>query len=173
MMNVLKVPHNLDQQAGTCRAIVETPAGCRSKFDYDPETGLLELAGVLPAGLSFPFAFGFIPSTLAEDGDPVDVVIIADEGPPPGCMVTVRLLGVIEAEQTEDGSTCRNDRLVGRVAQSRAYADVHDLEGLGRAFVDELSRFFVAMNDLKGKRFEVKAIGDAARACALVAEARR
>lgn len=170
-MNALTLAHKLDRKAGTCRAIIETPAGCRSKFDYDDESGLFELAGVLPAGMAFPLAFGFVPSTLAEDGDPVDVFVIADEDLPVGCLVTVRLLGVIEAEQTEGGNTCRNDRLIGRVAKSRAYADVHDLAALGQSFVDELVRFFVAMNDLKGNRFEVRAIGDAERASALIEQA--
>lgn len=162
------IPHELDRSAGLCRAIVETPAGHRSKFDYDPDTGLFELSGVLPAGMAFPLAFGFIPATRAEDGDPVDVIILADEDLPVGCLVTVRLMGVIEAEQTEDGKTFRNDRLVARIAQSRAYADVQDLASLGPAFVDELSQFFTALNDLKGKRFEVTAIGDTGRACALI-----
>jgi inorganic pyrophosphatase len=63
----------------TCRASIETPRGLRSKFDYDPESGLFELAGVLPAGMAFPLSFGFIPATKAEDGDPVDILVLADE----------------------------------------------------------------------------------------------
>lgn len=172
-MNALDIANRLDLDTRTCRAIVETPAGHRSKFDYDPETGLFELAGVLPGGMAFPMAFGFVPRTLGEDGDPIDILIVADEALPIGCLVTVRLLGVIEAEQTEDGNTCRNDRMIGRVLQSRMHADVNDLEALGKATVEELSQFFVAMNALKGKSFEVKAIGDASRACALIAEATR
>ena len=172
-MNALDIANRLDLDTSTCRAIVETPAGHRSKFDYDPETGLFELAGVLPAGMAFPMAFGFVPRTLGEDGDPIDILIVADEALPIGCQVTVRLLGVIEAEQTEHGRTCRNDRMIGRILQSRMHADVNDLEALGNATVEELSQFFVAMNALKGKSFEVKAIGDAARACSLIAEASR
>jgi inorganic pyrophosphatase len=167
-MNALDIPNRLDPDGNTCRAIVETPAGHRSKFDYDPDTGLFEVAGVLPAGMAFPMAFGFVPRTLAEDGDPIDILILADEDLPVGCLVTVALLGVMEAEQTEQGETCRNDRLIGRVLQSRMYADVDDLAALGNAAVDELSRFFVEMNALKGKSFEVKAIGDASRACSLI-----
>ena len=171
MTDLLTLPHQLDSEALTCRAIVETARGNRSKYDYDPGTGLFELAGVLPAGMSFPLAFGFIPGTQAEDGDPVDILILADEDLPIGCLVTVRLLGVIEAEQTEDGHTVRNDRLVGKVAQSRQYADVGELDRLGAAFVDELSRFFTTYNDLKGYKFEVLAIGDASRAAALIKDA--
>jgi inorganic pyrophosphatase len=171
MPNILSLPHRLDIQSRSCRAVIETPAGCRSKYDYDEESGLFTLAGILPAGLAFPLAFGFVPGTLAEDGDPVDVLVLADEGLPVGCLLEVTLLGVIEAEQTEQGRTCRNDRLVAKVSQSRTFADVHDLERLGKAFTDELVSFFVTYNELKGKRFEVKATGGPERACALIEQA--
>lgn len=129
-LDALTIPNRLDREAGTCRAIVETPAGHRAKFDYDPDTGLFELNGVLPAGMAFPLAFGFIPATRGQDGDPVDVLIMADEALPVGCLTTVRLLGVIEAEQTENGKTFRNDRLIAWIAQSRSYVDVQDLASL-------------------------------------------
>jgi inorganic pyrophosphatase len=168
MSDLLRLPHHVDGDALTCRAIVETEKGNRSKFDYDPETGLFELAGVLPAGMAFPLAFGFIPGTKADDGDPIDILILADETLPIGCLVSVRLLGVIEAEQSEGPRTVRNDRLVGKVAQSRQYADVQALDRLGSAFVDELSGFFETYNGLKGGNFKVLKIGDAARAAALI-----
>lgn len=152
----------------TCRAIVETPQGQRCKFDYDPETGLFELAGVLAAGLAFPLAFGFVPSTLGEDGDPLDILVLADDALPVGCLVTARLLGVIEADQTEGDKTERNDRLVARLENSRTHADVSEIAQLGPAFVDELASFFTTYNALKGNRFAVRRIGDAADACRLI-----
>ena len=168
------LPHCLDKEALTVRAIVETPSGRRTKFDYDPESGLFALHGVLPAGMAFPMAFGFIPNTLAEDGDPLDIIILADEELPVGCLAEVRLLGVIEACQTErDGQENRNDRLIGRILRTRMYADVDDLDCLGRAMVSELTRFFETYNALKGKHFQVNAISDPTRACALIAQASR
>jgi inorganic pyrophosphatase len=171
MINLLELPHQLDREALTCRAIVETPRGHRSKFDYDPESGLFELAGVLPAGMAFPLSFGFVPGTRAQDGDPVDILVLSDEDLPVGTLVTVRLLGVIEAEQTEQGETCRNDRLIGKVAQSHAYHDIHSLEPLGSSFTDDLALFFQTYNRLRDRGFDVVAIGDARRAVALIAEA--
>jgi inorganic pyrophosphatase len=147
---------------------VECPPGS-SKFDYDPESGLFELAGVLPAGMSFPVAFGFVPGTLAEDGDPIDVLILADEPLLVGCLLTVRLLGLIKAEQTEGGKSVRNDRLIAKVAQSHTYADITNLDQMGKAFLEEFERFFVTYNDLKGNRFEVVGTGDPQRACQLIA----
>jgi len=72
MSDLSKLPAQLDPKKRTCRAIIETPKGCRNKFDYDPKSGLFMLGGLLPEGMVFPFDFGFIPSTLGADGDPVD-----------------------------------------------------------------------------------------------------
>lgn len=166
------LPHRLDSGALTCRAIVETPHGSRAKFDYDRDSGLFELAGMLPAGMAFPLDFGFIPSSLGEDGDPLDVLILAEETLPVGCLVTVRLLGVIEANQTErrdgESKTVRNDRLVGRLAESHTYANIESLDQLGKSFTNELTRFFTTYNQLKGKGFDVLAVKGAEDAAALI-----
>lgn len=121
--------------------------------------------------MAFPLAFGFIPGTKAEDGDPVDILVFSDEDLPVGCLVTVRLLGVIEAEQTEDGQTCRNDRLIGKVAKSHTYRDVESLTALGTAFTDDLALFFQTYNRLRDRDFVVTAIGDAPRAAELIRQA--
>ena len=164
-----QLDHNLDHDTICCRAVVETPAGSRAKIDFDTDSGLFELRGVLPAGMAFPLAFGFIPSTKGEDGDPIDVLILSEEALAVGCLLTLRLLGVIEAEQTESGETVRNDRLVGRLAQSRAYANITSLDQLGDGFAEELGRFFTTYNELKGKRFKVLATRGPDRAAELVA----
>lgn len=102
--------------------IIETPKGSRNKFNYDEDYNLFKLGGVLPAGAVFPFDFGFIPSTIGGDGDPLDVLLLMDEPAFPGCLVSSRLIAVIEAEQTErDGETTRNDRLIAVAADSRAH----------------------------------------------------
>ncbi|HEX8177718.1 MAG TPA: inorganic diphosphatase [Pyrinomonadaceae bacterium] len=135
--------------------IIETPKGSRNKFNYDEELGLFKLGGVLPAGASFPFDFGFIPSTLGGDGDPLDVLVLMDEPAFAGCLVATRLIGVIEAEQTErDGETTRNDRLIGVAADSRVHSDVRTLDELNKNLLDEIEHFFVSYNVIKGKEFK-------------------
>src|SRR5436190_818794 len=79
-------------------AVIETPQGARNKYKYDQESGLYTLSKVLPAGSVFPFSFGFIPRTLCEDGDPLDILVLADEPVPVGCIVPSRLIGIMEAE---------------------------------------------------------------------------
>jgi inorganic pyrophosphatase len=122
--------------------------------------------------MSFPLDFGFIPSTRGEDDDPVDVLLICDEPAAVGSVVHARILGVIEAEQTErDGRTVRNDRLLARADLSISYEHVGSITGLEAQFVDHLGRFFVNYNALKGKVFHVLRGADADRAMQLILEA--
>src|SRR5215207_962390 len=140
---------------GDLNVVIETPKGSRNKYNYDEKVGLFKLGGVLPSGASFPFDFGFVPSTLGGDGDPLDVLVLMDEPAFAGCLVRTRLVGVIEAEQTErDGETTRNDRLIGVAADSRLHTRVRTLEHLGTTLLEEIEHFFVSYNQVKGKVFK-------------------
>jgi inorganic pyrophosphatase len=140
---------------GELNVVIETPKGSRNKYDYDEKLGLFKLGGVLTSGASFPFDFGFAPSTLGGDGDPLDVLVLMDEPAFAGCLVRTRLVGVIEAEQTErDGETTRNDRLIGVAADSRLHTRVRTLESLGTTLLEEVEHFFVSYNQAKGKKFD-------------------
>ncbi len=156
-----------DEESGELNVVIETPKGSR-KFDYD-ERGFFKLGGVLPAGAVFPFDFGFVPSTLGEDGDPLDVLLLMDEPAFAGCVITARLLGAIQAEQTErDGDAMRNDRLIAVAANSRAHGEVRALDDLSKSLLDEIEHFFVSYNAVKGKQFEPQGRLDPAPADALV-----
>ncbi len=149
--------------------IIETPKGSRNKLDYDPDLGVFELAGVLPEGSVFPYDFGFVPSTLAEDGDPLDVLVLLDQPVSTGCLVAVRLIGVLEAEQAErDGKTTRNDRLLAVATQAHTHSDVKTLEDLRPKMVDEIEHFFRSYNETKGKVFKPTSRGGPERALKLV-----
>jgi len=169
MRNLITLPHRLDRSLNTCRAIVETPQGSRSKYDYDEEADTFRLAAVLPAGMAFPLSFGFIPSTDAQDGDPLDVLFLSDEPLPTGILAEIQLIGVIEAEQTEDDKTARNDRLLAKVLQSHSWADVDNAAQLGKAFAEDLTHFFETYNQLRGRTFERIRLAGPDEACALVA----
>jgi inorganic pyrophosphatase len=144
-----------DEDTGDLNAIVDTPKHSRNKYEYDEKLRLFKLAGVLPAGAYFPFDFGYVPSTLGKDGDPLDVLILMDEPAFVGCLVPARLIGVIEAEQTErDGDTGRNDRLIAVAANSHAHKEVRSLEDISDTLVDEIEHFFVSYNEAKGKQFK-------------------
>jgi inorganic pyrophosphatase len=160
-----------DGESGDLNVIVETPKGSRNKFKFDEEHGLYKLAGVLPAGMGFPFDFGFIPSTEGEDGDPVDVLLLMDEPAFPGCLVPARLIGVIEAEQTEDGETVRNDRLLAVAVDSALHKDVVSITQLSANLLDEIEAFFDAYTRLRGKHFQPLSRSGPETAKALVEEA--
>lgn len=152
--------------------IIETPKGRRNKFDYEPDLGVFELAGVLPEGSVFPYDFGFITSTLGEDGDPLDVLVLLDESIPTGCLISARLIGVIEADQTErDGRTTRNNRLLAVATRAHTHADVKTIEDLRPKMVDEIEHFFISYNQTKEKTFKPKGRGGPERALQLYAKA--
>jgi len=162
-----------DPQTGHVQAIVETPKGRRNKYTYDEEKQLFVLKSLLPAGMVFPFDFGFIPGTKAEDGDPLDILVLIDEPATQGTLVSTRLLAVIEAEQTEDGKTNRNDRLIGAAAMSHEYRSVQSLDQLSPDLVEEIEHFFVSYNELAGKKFRPVGRAGPDRARQLIEEARR
>jgi inorganic pyrophosphatase len=101
-------PH--DEETGDLRIVVETPKGSRNKYDYDPDCDCLQLAKVLPEGMVFPYDFGFIPGTMGEDGDPLDVLILMDAPVVPGCLIAAKLIGAIEAQQKEKKRTLDSQR---------------------------------------------------------------
>jgi len=153
VINLSSLPA-FDADSKDLNVLIETPKGSRNKFKYDEKRGLFKLSGVLPVGAVFPFDFGFIPSTLGGDGDPLDVLILMDEPAFPGCLIPARLIGVIEAEQTEDGKTNRNDRLIAVAVDSRAHTDIHKLNDLNESLVNEIEHFFISFNEAKGKQFK-------------------
>lgn len=137
----------------TLTVIIETPKGSRNKFTFDEQLALFKLGGVLPAGAVFPFDFGFVPSTKGQDGDPLDVLLLMDEPAFPGCLIEARLLGVIEAEQTEQEETVRNDRLIAVAAEAHTHREVESLDDLPERLLEEIEHFFVSYNEFKGRRF--------------------
>jgi inorganic pyrophosphatase len=133
--------------------VVDTPKGSAIKFKYDSSHHTYKISHLLPPGTVFPFDFGSIPSTLAEDGDPLDVLILMEEGSFAGCLVQVRLVGVLEAEQTQEGKTQRNDRLIGVAVASRVYETIHTLDGLPARRLTEIEHYFVSYNQERGRKF--------------------
>jgi inorganic pyrophosphatase len=159
MVDLSSLSNQLDAKKSTCRAIIETPKGCRNKFDYDPESNLFMLGGLLPEGMMFPFDFGFIPSTLGEDGDPVDILVLMDAPAHVGCLIEVRIIGIIMAEQTEDGKTEANDRLLGVAIHSYDHEDLESIEDISKTLLDQLEAFFISYNKQRGKKFKVTGTG--------------
>ena len=150
--------------------VVETPKGSRVKYAYDMESGLFILSKALPEGMVFPFNFGFVPKTMAEDGDPLDMLVLNEEPLISGCLLKVRPIAVIKATQTENGKPVRNDRLIGQALNKETPLELQILE-LEKKTVSEIEFFFSAYNKLYGKKFKVIGTGDQREAMELVHKA--
>jgi inorganic pyrophosphatase len=155
MSDISQLPHGLDRKKHQCKAIIETPKGRRTKFKYEEDSGLFSLSKVLPQGFSFPFDFGFVPSTKAEDGDPADVIVLMEEPAHVGCLLQVRLLGAIKIMQTKDGKQTPNDRLVAVPVQSSEFAKVQTLDDLRSNLTEEVADFLALYNKNSDMQDEV------------------
>jgi inorganic pyrophosphatase len=153
--------------------IVETPKGSRNKYAFDPDEKLFSLKQVLPSGMEFPYDFGFVPSTLAEDGDPLDVLVLMDEPAFPGCRLSCRPVGVIEGEQGAKKKAKRNDRLVCVEKGNHSYAHVKHIDDMGPQFEKELEEFFVNYHRLHGKEYRILAMKGPAQALRCVKACRK
>jgi inorganic pyrophosphatase len=143
----------------TIQVIIETPKGSRNKYAFDPDQRVFKLKRVLPAGMAFPYDFGFVPSTKADDGDPVDVLVLMDEPAFPGCLLECRLIGVIAGQQEKKGKKARNDRVVAIEQENHSFADIQHIHDLGKQFVRELENFFTNYHDLHGEKYRVLSVG--------------
>jgi inorganic pyrophosphatase len=171
----LKSPDQIDPfntGSKTLRVVIETPKGSRNKFKYDPELGSYALSSVLAEGMTFPYDFGFVPQTKDEDGDPTDVLLMMDEPAFTGCIVESRIIGVIQAEQTEDGKTVRNDRVLAVASQSHIHVDIKEPHDLNSRMIKELEDFFVAYNKARGTKFKLLGVKNANAALKLIKKTR-
>ncbi len=149
----MKIEKIKPKDKGIVNVIIETPRGSQNKFDYDPKLKTFRLSKTLPMGTVFPFDFGFIPDTMGADGDPLDMLVVMEEPAFPGCLISVRLLGVLEATQKGKGKKIRNDRLVGVSDCSILYGSIKKLDDLNKSMVQEIENFFIDYNKHEGKEF--------------------
>ena len=162
-----------DKKDGTLQVIIETPKGSRNKFSFDPDLEIFSLKSTLPAGMVFPYDFGFLPRTLAADGDPIDVLLLMDEPAFPGCLIPSRLIGVIRGEQIDGKKRIRNDRLVAIAEANHMYNNVRKLDDLPKKFIKELEDFFVNYHKLQGKQYKLLGCKDAPEALRLIKQAQK
>ena len=145
----------IDKDDGLIQVVIETPKSSPNKFAFDPRQRVFVLKKVLPAGMVFPYDFGFLPQTLAPDGDPIDVLLLMDEPAYPGCVVSSRLIGVIEGEQIDGKRRIRNDRLLAVAVANHNYAYLKKLKDLPGQTLRELQDFFVNYHRLEGKEYKL------------------
>jgi inorganic pyrophosphatase len=136
------------------KVIIETPKGSTEKYTYDKEHSLFELKKILPAGMTFPYDFGFFPDTRGGDGDPVDVLVICEFKSFPGCVMNCRIIGVMLAEQSSKKGKERNDRFFAVPILSTVFKHIHSIKDIPKEEMSSLVNFFMVYNLEQGKEFD-------------------
>jgi inorganic pyrophosphatase len=132
-------------------AIIEIPSKSRNKYELDKDTGQLKLDRVLYSAVHYPGDYGFIPRTLAEDGDPADILVRINESTFPGCMIDARPIGVLRMLDRGDP----DDKILAVPCHDPFYHDMRELEDISQHYLKEIEHFFHIYKDLEGKRVQV------------------
>ncbi len=130
---------------GTIDVFVEIPRGSRNKYEYDEALGLVRLDRVLYSSVHYPTDYGFIPGTLAPDGDHLDALIVVEEPTFPGCVVEARPIGVLGMED-ERG---RDDKILAVPVGDPRFSEVRDLKDLAPHWLREIETFFASYKTLQ------------------------
>ena len=172
MPNFINLPPFTED--GDTLVVVETPRGSRAKFAYEATVDTFVLSKSLLTGLTYPYDWGFVPSTKADDGDPLDIMVIHDAATFPGIVLTCRIIGVLQIEQKSKGRAERNDRLFAVPRRSHSEQGLRDVRDLSKSIKQEFEKFFIATDELEDKKLEIigwkgpkiaiKAIKDSAKA---------
>jgi len=152
MPNFINLP-SFTEDGDVC-VVVETPRGSRAKFDFDPRQKTFTLSKSLLTGLTYPHDWGFVPSTKADDGDPIDIMVVHDAATFPGIVLTCRVIGVLQIKQKSKGKTERNDRLFAVPKESHSEKAIKDVSDLSNPIREELEKFF--QGDRRARRQETQ-----------------
>jgi inorganic pyrophosphatase len=153
MPNFINLPAFTED--GDVRVVIETPRGSRAKLAYDPELKTFTLSKSLLVGLTYPHDWGFVPSTKADDGDPLDIMVVHDAATFPGLVLTCRVIGILQIEQKSKSKSERNDRLFAVPGKSHSEQGLRDVRDLSKPMQEELERFFIATDELEDKKLEI------------------
>jgi len=153
MPNFFNLP--LLTEDGDVHVVVETPRGSRGKFAYDPELKAFALRKSLLTGLTYPHDWGFMPSTRADDGDPLDAMVIHDGATFPGVVLICRVIGILQIEQKIKNKSERNDRLFAVPLRSHSEKALKDVRDLTKPIQEELEKFFIATEELEEKKLRI------------------
>lgn len=134
--------------------IIETPKGSKYKYKFEQESNRFRVKKLLPAGLAFPYDFGFIPGTKGDDGDPLDVMVFFEDTFPQGSIVECVIVGAIKAKQSSDDETVRNDRIIVVPALAVKKDGDVELEDFSKQKIKEIENFFVYYNKVEKKEFK-------------------
>lgn len=172
-MNLLTIP--AFGGSGVFHVVVESPRGSTVKLKYEPQWEAMSISRPLPLGVTYPFDWGFIPSTAGADGDPIDALVLWDVATYPGVVLPCRALGVMQVEQNrtnhDPSERIRNDRILAVPEAARREQDLTSIASLAQRVRAELEHLAVIATGLEGKDVRIVGWGDAAAALKLIRDA--
>ena len=174
-----KIPHLLSNlptygEDGVIHAVVEAPKGSLVKLKYETKLGAFTVAHSLPLGLSYPFDWGFVPSTQAADGDPLDILILHEASTYPGVVLPCRPLGVVEMDQEEkNGERKRNDRVIVMPAWHDRVGELEHPSDLPSRLKEEIEQFFLSTTFFTAKKPAILGWRGSKRAHSLIKESNK
>ena len=167
MSDLSKLPST--DSKGHLHVVIETPKGSKAKLRYDAGLGVFMLSRALVLGVVYPHDWGFVPSTEAEDGDPLDAMVLSDCGTYPGVVIPSKPIGVVRLSQKgDDGARQRNDRIIAVPVEDARFRDIVDLSERTR---HELEDFFLLATRRTPKEAKVEGWDDAESARKTIREA--
>jgi inorganic pyrophosphatase len=165
MRNYLQLPIG-ERSPQVVNAVIEIPAGESNKYEYDKSLDIFKLDRNLHSPVHYPGDYGFIPQTLADDGDPLDVLVLVDKPTFTGCLVEVRVVGMLEMKD----SGRKDEKVLGVASNNPRFREITDYTGVWEHQLLEISHFFATYKDLEGKRAIVTGWHNAQRAREVIIE---
>lgn len=147
--------------------VIEIPRGSRNKYELDKETGLLRFDRLLYSAVHYPGDYGFIPRTLGGDGDPLDVLVMTTVPTFPGCLMSVRPLGVFEMRDDKG----QDEKILAVPVKDPLYDAYHSLKDVAPHYLREVEHFFAIYKDLEGVKTAVVGWSPLERAQEIIIEA--
>jgi inorganic pyrophosphatase len=136
---------------GLVNVVVEITAGSKNKYEFDKDLNAMALDRVLYASVMYPYDYGFIPNTLADDGDPLDGMVMMDQPTFPGCVIAARPIGMMEMIDGGD----RDEKLLCVPDKDPRYANIKSIKDIPQHRLDEIAEFFQTYKNLEKKQVEI------------------
>jgi inorganic pyrophosphatase len=150
------------------RSIIEIPAHSANKYEYDGKLGVFRMDRALYSPMHYPGDYGFIPGTLADDGDPLDVLVLMQQPSFPGCMIEVRPVGVLNMVDNEE----RDQKVLAVPTRNPRYDQIHTMDQIFSHVKREIEYFFSIYKELEGKRTKMQGWGGPSEARKAITESR-
>jgi inorganic pyrophosphatase len=136
---------------GVINVLIEIPGGSKNKYEFDKDMNAFALDRVLFASVKYPYDYGFVPNTLADDGDPLDGMVIMDEPTFPGCVIAARPIGMLEMIDGGD----RDEKILCVPVEDPRYKEVKSLKDIAPHRLEEIAEFFRTYKNLEKKVTEI------------------